>query len=233
MTKITFWNVYRLGGATDADRKKVIENVISNPKRNPDLAIYCELNSKLEDDELPEPQNCNYRKQSASQLCYGAVADGENVDMDVDTPAVTPGYKNAGYKGGNDFKQLCDRAVASLGVWGGASVFTIHAPSSAKAERVMAFIGSSYNAHFKAQPWLIVGDFNVEPDKLAKAQVGINMADLIRRPAHDIQTFRGKKSGKWKVYDYVLTNISSLTVNAYHSMHWDAASDHSPIMVEF
>ena len=201
MTRISFWNVQRLGATTDAARQSVLLTLAKNTAT--DLNLYCELTTLC---TIPIAQNLTYRKENASQLCYGAVdVKGVHVKLTTKTPLATNGYRNAGFKGGNDFSQLAVRALAYAGKIGGAHVFTIHANSSNKAIKVMSFIASSLNAEFAQTPWIAVGDFNVEPQVLAGAPVGIKVGDLIRKSG--LPTHFTASTGVTSEIDYALTNI--------------------------
>jgi endonuclease/exonuclease/phosphatase family metal-dependent hydrolase len=96
----------------------------------------------------------------------------------------------------------------------------------------MAFIASSLDATFGDHtPYIVVGDFNVEPEVLADASVGINVGDLIRRSG--LPTHFSASSGKTSEYDYALTNLTNLTVTTLDGSEWVGYSDHGPIFLDF
>jgi hypothetical protein len=225
VTKIAFWNVQRLGAGTDDARKKVLTELATFWK--PDLNLYCELTTGS---TVPAAQNMTYRKESASQLCYGAVTGaGAHVGLTKYTPLVDAGYKNAGYKGGNDFTQLADRAVAFAGNIGGADIYVIHAPA-ATGIKAMAFIAASMNAHYGGTAWLVVGDFNVIPSVLGAAPVGIDVSSLVRNSGLPTKYYEATK--KWSEYDYALANFP-VAVKAMRATRWTDYSDHGPILLEY
>lgn len=227
MTKIAFWNVQRLGAGTDAGRKAVLTSLAANWKK-PDAHSYCEL---LTSCDWPPPQNMTYRKENDHQLCYGALKqNGASFLLGKVTPEATDGYRDAGYKGGNDFTQLADRALAKVGKIGGAQVYVIHAPASNNAVKVMSFIAASLNATHGTDAWLVVGDFNVEPEVLAEQNPGIEINDLIR--ASGSNTHYSKANNSWKELDYALANFP-VKVWAANPSGWYPHSDHSPILLQF
>ena len=224
-TRVAFWNVQRLGANSTGAPAAVLRKLLGYWQA--DLYVMCELMTTCVN---PVPQNLTYRRTSARQLCYGAYDNASNnVVLTSFTPGPTVGYNNAGYKGGSNFRNLADRALASLGPIGNTNVlgYAIHAPASNNAEKVMAYIASYMNAtHGGNQSWLVFGDFNVDPVILGNAPIGINVFDLIRRSGtatHD--------SGS--ELDYALSNVTNMSVQAMRSNRWDDHSDHSPILIEF
>jgi hypothetical protein len=225
--KLIFWNVQRLSANSNEERKKIIIDTALT-RVSPDFALFCEL---LQTNAFPAPYNLTYRKESDRQLCYGCIgSDGSSYNLDKFTPAATDEYKAAVFKGGNDFTELADRAVGLLGTVKGVDIYVIHAPASSNsAQKAMAFVACDLNKRYGNKPWLLVGDFNVEPEKLASSKTGIRLADLIVPP--DWYTKIGKT--KNKKYDYVLTNWdkSKVSVRVIRSGR-DNNSDHYPIYVE-
>jgi hypothetical protein len=227
MPKIAFWNVQRLGASTDPARGGVVRRLLTYWQA--DLYLFCELTTQC---DIPEAQNMTYRAENAAQLCYGAMdVDLDTVELTAFTPSPTGGYRRAGYKGGNRFAQLADRALAHAGHHFGVEVYVIHAPASNNAVKVMSFAASSLDELHGTDPWLLIGDFNVEPDKLGEAPVGIDVSDLIRRPGQGVYTHYSP-SGRGTVLDYALCNFSA-DVRAMRLTRWQDYSDHSPILVEF
>ncbi|GLV54046.1 hypothetical protein KDH_08950 [Dictyobacter sp. S3.2.2.5] len=149
-------------------------------------------------------------------------------------PEKTDTYKQAGFKGGNDFTNLADRALGFVGNVGGVDVFVLHAPSGGQkngpAAKAVSFLACSLNEEYGANPWLVVGDLNVEPFDLIQARVGINLVGLIKAPSDP--TYIGRK--KDKKYDYVLSNVTSgVFVDRIRSSPRGHGSDHYPIIVEY
>lgn len=224
-TSITFWNVKRLGQSTAAARATVLQTLASQ-WRDPDLSLYCELSTMCAN---PPAQNLTYRRENASQLCYGAVSAGVSINLDPVRLVASTVYRAAGFGGGNQFDQLADRALAHVGNHGGAEVYLIHAPSGGRGLEVMSFVATSLAESYPAdQPWLVVGDFNVTPEDLEAGPA--NVAAYIHRP--NVPTFRSHSSGGWAEYDYALANFN-VDVRAMRSQYWREATDHSPILVQF
>lgn len=228
MPKICFWNMRHLGLGSDQDRKDAIETVLKNIQA--DYTLFCELTTTS---VFPEAnKNLTYRKPTTAQLCYGCIdADEDNIVINKYTPFTTPEYEEAKFKGGTDFTQLASRCIGFIGNVAGVDVYVIHAPSGGNggpAKKVMSFAACHLNHTYGNNAWLIIGDFNVEPDVLESVPVGINLGDLIHAP--DTPTYRGPK--KNKTYDYVLCNfdVTIKTIKAGARRH---NSDHYPITVEW
>jgi endonuclease/exonuclease/phosphatase family metal-dependent hydrolase len=225
MTRIVFWNVQRLGAGTPQARQEALHQ-IRNWNGIPDVYLFCELVSTC---PRPLAQDLNYRRLTHAQLCYGAMNHNyQDIQLTAVVPRLATSYKGSS-KGGNDFKLLADRALAQVGTYGGVDVYLIHAPASNKARKVMSFIACSMDEHHPGN-WLVVGDFNVEPDVLASAPVRIDVGSYIRRSG--VATHR---SATPKELDYALSNMraSRVQVQAAHPSLWQQFSDHAPIQVEF
>jgi hypothetical protein len=228
--KLLFWNVRHLGAGTDEDRKAALKTVFEGV--DPDCALFCELTTTS---TYPQYQNLTYRKENPHQLCYGAlVPKGDGTLQDFIFPGIFPAYatdayKAAGFKGGNDFTQLSDRAIASMGQIGPAKVnaYVFHAPGGA-GQKAVAFAACSLNDHHKAKPWILLGDLNVEPSKLLASGVGINLGDLVRPTAEP--TYLGKKRDKF--YDYALSNFPVKVARLRKDPRFHG-SDHYPIVIEW
>src|SRR4051812_14137374 len=152
MTRISFWNLKRLGATTSELRRKLRDQTIG--PFQPNLELYCEVTTAAKD---LVPENFTHRKRNASQLCYASEAQGERNVLQKVTPQSTPMYRALEFAGGNDFRRLVDRDLAKAGVWGGVEIYTFHAPASRnKAIRAMMFIAC--NLASKPGDWMIVGD---------------------------------------------------------------------------
>jgi hypothetical protein len=227
--RLFFWNVRHLSAGSDDARKNVIKGVYEGVK--PDYALFCELTTKS---TVPQAQNLTYRKENPSQLCYGCLdSAGNNVALTISDLQVTDEYKKAKFKGGNDFSKLADRALGYMNRVGGVYVYVIHAPAGSDGRpgrKAMSFIGCFLNKYFGKTPWLVIGDFNVEPDMLSESPVGIQMGDLIKAPSEP--TYIGPSRNAY--FDYVLCNfkdsVSVARVRTSMRLH---NSDHYPIIAEW
>jgi endonuclease/exonuclease/phosphatase family metal-dependent hydrolase len=236
MTKIFFWNVQRLGKGSDLARTKAIKTVIKSV--NADLSLFCELTRQC---GFPASQNLTYRKEDERQLCYGCLdAASKTVELDEVTPLVTDAYTQAGYKGGTNFRELTDRAVGHAKKVDGVEIYVIHAKAqSSEAEKIMAFLACYLDDLYKTTtPWLVIGDFNVIPEKLKRSRVGINLNDLMRYTRVSEPTYIGKLSelGRSRVrkrLDYALTNITDARVSRIRCSPRLHNSDHFPIVAEW
>ncbi len=231
MTRICFWNMRHLSDGTDDSRKNAITTVFKGIKA--DYTLFCELTTKC---VFPAFTNLTYRKESGAQLCYGCLdSDYDNIILTKYTPDATQAFSDAGFKGGNDFTELADRAVGYIGKVNGVAVYVLHAPSGNKgrpAARALSFLACDLNAKYKANPWMVIGDLNVEPANLLtySRTVGIAIGDLILTQAEP--TYIGKKTNK--LYDYALCNfVASAKIARIKCSPRSHGSDHYPIVVEF
>lgn len=232
MPQIVFWNTQRLGASTDAVRARALRTVAGHWK--PDLFLTCELTTAS---TVPTAQNLTYRAENARQLCYGAQnATPADVKLTHVTPNAVQDYVNCGYKGGNDFTRLADRAVgqsAAVAAIGAVDVYVIHAPAGrSSATKAMAFLASSLQAHYAgtATQWIVVGDFNVEPAALAATAIP-NIAGMIKNSGNPTHYY--KRTKRYSELDYALTNIAGLKVRTLRYNIWRLISDHGPILLEF
>ncbi len=222
MAKILFWNTQRYGkGTHPLIRDALLANGVALGAH---LGIFCELTTTAED--VLDPQNQSYRKANRFQLCYGLYnyVTKKNLKLEKVVPACTDEYREAGYKGGNDFKRLADRALVSAGKWDGVSLYAIHAPASNNAVKVMSFIACHLNEFHGANPWVLIGDFNVTPEDLEKSKVAIDLSELMLIPPKGTHL-------KGKILDYVLTNKDNIVIGVA-DLKKDL-SDHAPIWVEW
>lgn len=226
--KILFWNVQRLGHGTPQERKDAF-TYLYEKRVKPDLALFCEL---LPGGGFPKPNNLTYRRESIYQLCYGCLDENfADVPLASYTPDSTAEYQQAAFKGGNYFPNLVDRSVGYLGNHGGVEMYVFHAPAtSGSARRAMSFLACDLDLKHGLHPWLVIGDFNVEPDRLSLTDVGIELSCLVASPSEPT-----KISAKGdKTYDYVLCNfIDDVKVARIRCSPRTMGSDHYPILVEF
>jgi hypothetical protein len=225
--RILFWNLRHLSDGSDESRKNAIKTFYEGIK--PDYALFCELTTAS---TVPQAQNLTYRKETGSQLCYGCLdSAGKDVALSVSELLVTDEYKHANFKGGNDFSNLANRALGYLNKVGGVHVYVIHAPSGGygrPGRKAMSFIGCFLNKYFGKTPWLVIGDFNVEPDMLSASPVGIQMGDLIKAPSEP--TYIGPSRDTF--FDYALANFPVNVARVRTSKRFHN-SDHYPIVAEW
>jgi hypothetical protein len=226
LMRILFWNVRHLGEGTDEARKAAITRVSQSLK--PDYTIFCEL---VTTSTYPPAINLSHRMTNPYQLCYGCMdAAGTFGTITRADPLPTDEYMEAGFKGGNDFSELADRALGYVGELGGAHVYVLHAPSgSGSAQKAVSFVACWLHGQYGADtPWILIGDLNVEPEKLEASGVGIELEDYIIDPG--VPTYIGRK--KDKKFDYALANFDAAVGRARVSPRFHG-SDHYPIYVQW
>lgn len=193
--RLLFWNVQRLGASTDDARRTILGQVLY--ARAPDHVALCELTTAS---TIPMHQNITYRHQNPWQLCYGFFDhNGTTQPLARVNPAAGVGYAGQ-FLGGNNFANLVDRALAHAGNIGGYEVYVIHSPAyQTGANRAITFLAHSlatlHGGINVGTPWMVVGDFNVEPHVTSAFVQGF----ILNSGA----TYIG---GLPKAYDYVLTN---------------------------
>lgn len=213
---LMFWNTQRLSRGSQKARSLGIAGVVN--RQNADLAIFCELTQQA---KLPRPVNYTYRRRNARQLCYGFKKRGRGrVVTKPYTPVAADWYKQAGYKGGNDFTHLTSRAPGVTMV-GETTVYFFHAPASNNAVKCTAFLTCALNEQHRDKPWVLIGDLNVEPDKLRRDLQAAGLDGLVIEP--DRATHRSGKK-----FDYVVSNVPGLAVTVVDG---GGFSDHDPITI--
>lgn len=226
-----FWNLQRLGATTGDARLAAIEYVYRH-RLNCDVMLFCEL---LAGAGWPPGQNITYRKTNPYQLCYGAMDDdSDSIDLGRFTPVSTPEYRAAGFPGGNNFTQLCDRAVAYVGVWGGAHMYLMHAPANhASALRVLSFLVCDLVARHGIYRWIVIGDLNVPPDVLQASPAmpgGRPMGEFILESG--VRTHWSRRTDR--TLDYTLCNFGD---HAWIDSIWISPrrnpSDHIPVVITY
>jgi hypothetical protein len=233
-----FWNMQRLGKTTAQERTRAMQT-IRKTRVQPGRMFCCELLAGSTD---LRAQNLTYRKKNAYQLCYGAqLEDGTNIQLQLYVPQASQAYRDAGYKGGNDFTQLCDRAVGYAGRADGVELFIFHAPASNNAVKTVSFLvshlveryGGPVSQNPAAQRWMVLGDFNVTPDKLKKSKVPLPWDEYILAGAVPTHPSRTRDS----TLDYALCNyvntIPRPTIVPVRISPRLNPSDHRPFQVTF
>ena len=226
MTKILWWNVERCGeGTSDAD-KKAIDDAIAAVK--PDIWILGEV---LANSTKFQAINYTYRKESPKQLCY-ALGGPASAGVAVAKAAVAPSpaaiadYVLAGFKKGTTFTELTDRAPGHMhlgAAHGNVDLYFWHAPAGeAAAEKAVGLLLCTLNDFHGVNPWLLVGDINVRPERLGAQGFGIEVADLV--------IASGLPTKGLKEYDYAFGNFKAKVTRLRRTMRW---SDHMPIVVEY
>lgn len=172
--------------------------------------------------------NLNYRRATPHQLCYSAieVSTGQTINLLRYEPAASDDYSAAGFKGGKVFSSIADRGIGHF-QYNGVDIYVIHAPASHNAIKAVSYAACSLNELHGINPWLLLGDMNVEPAQLASAGVGINLNDLILTQSEPTHT-----SGK--ILDYALCNfVQSAQIERLRASLRVASSDHYPIRISF
>jgi hypothetical protein len=215
--RLMFWNVQRLGASTDNARRTILSSAMY--AQAPNFVLLCELTTAS---QIPQAQNITYRRENPWQLCYGAFdSNAQTIMLTRQNPYAGQGYAGL-FDGGNNFANLVDRALAYAGVYNNHHVYVIHSPANQDgAERAITFLTYALNARHNGAYWLVVGDFNVEPQNTSAYVQG--------HIVNDGATFI---SGVPKAYDYALTNnTANVTVGSLNP--GGLASDHLPIIVTF
>jgi hypothetical protein len=221
--KIMWWNVQRLGSTTDPNVIKQIETTENSV--DPDVSIYCELTtSDASAFSTIKPYNFTYRKKNTKQLCYG-IGRGNYVPEEVE-PKSTKAYQMAVFKGGNDFSQLVDRKLARITLDDGVAVYFMHAPGSeSSGGRATCFVACWLKETYPDTPWILVGDLNAPPEKVAGWVPDLN--EFIY--ATGSRTHRGFKELDWAMANGFDNHELTIGIRR-RSPRW---SDHWVIVIEY
>ena len=227
--KLLWWNTLRL--SAESDDKKV--NAIEATQGEADFSFFGEVMESGGGDAM------NYRKSTGHQLGYTAYAGNNVQQLQVYEPA-DQDMGASGFKGGSKFSGISDRKCAyklCKGNAGDIHVYIFHAPaSSSGGAKAVAFLAVALNALHGGQPWVLIGDLNVEPEDLKKQcrALPIKIEDLIVEPPE--ATFVGKvgSTSAPKKYDYALSNINrnALNLRVLKRSPRLGQSDHLPIVLE-
>lgn len=217
--KIAFWNMQRLG-ESDTKRTAAIETL--RRTYSPNYIFLCELTSTH-----AHGQANSSNPYTLSYLCLNSA--GHPVHLTFADPEPTDAWRQAQYKGGTKFNNLAPRGLAYIDFEDPDThehffIYMIHGPASHNAIKVATFVACYLNDLHKDNPWIVVGDLNVEPEKLAAAPVGIDMRDLV--VSANLPTHKGGKT-----LDYALSNIEAVEIDVMRRSQRNSGSDHFPIIV--
>jgi len=221
--QIMFWNVQRLGAATDDARIETIRSIYGRVA-GMDYVFLCELTPGC---DFPVPQNLTYRRKNSSQLCYGAIncETGQSIELEQITPYPTDDFKQAQFKGGLRFSNFTNRAVGKI-ILDGVAVHVYHAPASGNAKKAVSYLACYLNEHYGRNPWILIGDLNITPEELSTIGVGIELDDLIIPPDAATHISRTRDT----MLDYALGNFSARVQRVRCSSRY-FVSDHYPIII--
>jgi hypothetical protein len=96
----------------------------------------------------------------------------------------------------------------------------------------ISFAVCSLEAHHGSDPWILIGDLNIEPQMLydKSLDVDIDLEDLISAP--DRPTYIGGIGGTPSKFDYAINNIGA-TVTVIRTSARFHGSDQLPILIEW
>jgi hypothetical protein len=219
---ILFWNVQRLSGSSDQDREsRIIETLKSQLC---DLNMMCEVLSSYTNFDVTL---ATYGAESSHTLGYTALDKGLNNVGISEVDATVPDCFSGQVKGGTQVDYFMNRKLVEVNHnypnW--PRVFMIHANAS-KGAACTTISASTVEA--MGGDWLLVGDFNDEPDDVIKwlnwAGIQTNVFEP-NGPTH---------VGPWPNYtekklDYVISSptINSLMIDVVKRRQ----SDHDPIKI--
>lgn len=219
--KLAFWNMQRLG-ENDTKRTEAIATLVKHYA--PNFIFLCELTGTHADGQAntTNPYTLRY-------LCLNSA--GHPMNLTFASPDATEAWTQARFKGGTNFDNLAPRGLAYIAINDQDTgerlfLYMIHGPASNNAIKVASFVACYLDDLHGDNPWIVLGDHNVEPSKLAQAPVGIDMGGLIVAP--DEPTHK-----RGKVLDYAMTNIEDVAIVVMRRSQRISGSDHNPIIVEF
>jgi hypothetical protein len=248
MPQFVFWNTYRLGGGSGANKKMIIEGVLAqifNDYPNVEFAALCEVTGDVQLGDAPVGKNLYKASKKFGQLAYSAFdTDLNNLDLEsAEIADFRDVFGSSPYKkGGGQFSKQSKRPVAYVSYSGNRHVYIYHANATAKASFLTAWVSESLNQE-TGGAFILAGDLNCEPPQF---NTSIDLCTDVPGYYANFSTpnnghTHNAKTGLAHTYDWAVagttgnvvtvTKIDFTAVINGMGFQDDPRSDHLPIVV--
>jgi hypothetical protein len=251
MAAFGFWNTYRLGGGSGANKRIIIEGVLAQifQDQGIDFVVLCEVTSDVALGDAAVGRHLYAAtKKGKGQLAYAAFGDDmgaydlERADIDDfrDVFGTSPIKK-----GGGKFSKQSKRPVAYAGNYQGTHVYIYHSNASAKSAFLVSWVAESLNQDTGGN-FVLAGDLNCEPGDFSTwmdLSTGVNGYTNHFAKRNNGHTHNAK-SGLVKTYDWAVagpgapggtavTKFDFSNVIGAMGFDDDPRSDHLPIVISW